>query len=153
MWICIVINRVNFRGVITPVLGFFDVFTPFLIGWGVVLRLKFEVRRVAVCAAVEKSGLKLGTTWHLGVFSAFGCVFECVCGVKTCIFGVFGPQMCVLKVERLEKFRFAPPSVVSFFRKRYASFWTDRSNATPVFTMLKLTLTITSIDPSFKREG
>ena len=34
------ICRVNFRGVITPVLGFFSVFTPFL--------------GVAVCAAVKK---------------------------------------------------------------------------------------------------
>ena len=48
------ICRVNFRGVITPVLGFFYVFTPFLRGWGVALRLKLEVRRVAVCAAVKK---------------------------------------------------------------------------------------------------
>ena len=47
-------SRVNLRGVITPVLGFFYVFTPFLRGWGVALRLKLEVRRVAVCAAVKK---------------------------------------------------------------------------------------------------
>ena len=47
-------GRVNFRGVITPVSGFFYVVTPFLRGWGVALRLKFKVRRVAVCAAVKK---------------------------------------------------------------------------------------------------
>ena len=48
------ITRVNFRGVITPVLGFFYVFTPFLRGWGVALGLKLEVRRVAVYASVKK---------------------------------------------------------------------------------------------------
>ena len=48
--------------------------------------------------------------------------------------------------ERLENFRFAPPPpVVSFFRNRYACFWTDRSNATPVFRVLKLTLLIAHI--------
>ncbi len=47
-------GRANFMGVITPVSGFFYVFTPFLRGWGVALRLKIEVRRVAVCAAVKK---------------------------------------------------------------------------------------------------
>ena len=52
--IILVTIRVNFRGVITPVLGFFYVFTPFLRGWGVALRIKLEVRRVAVCAAVKK---------------------------------------------------------------------------------------------------
>ena len=47
-------RRVNVRGVITPVLGFFTFLLLFLRGWGVALRLKLEVRRVAVCAAVKK---------------------------------------------------------------------------------------------------
>ena len=35
-------GRVNFRGVITPVFDLFYVFTPFLRGCGVMLRLKYE---------------------------------------------------------------------------------------------------------------
>ena len=45
-----------------------------------------------------------------------------------------------------KKVRFAPPPpVVRFSWKYYACFLTGRSNATPVFTMLKLTLIITKI--------
>ena len=37
-----VMRRVNFRGVITPVLLLFYVFTPFFRGCGVMLRLKYQ---------------------------------------------------------------------------------------------------------------
>ena len=74
--------RVNFRGVITPVLGFFDVLTLFLREWGVALRLKIEVRRVAVCAVVKN--VARNNRWYgiKGMFSAFRCLYESVCGVS-----------------------------------------------------------------------
>ena len=67
-------------------------------------------------------------------FSTLRCLFKLVLKVALCA------GTCPTDSKNL---RFAPPPpVVSFFRQRYASFWKDRSNATPDFTMLKLTLGI-----------
>ena len=102
------------------------IFTPVFGGSCVTLRLKTKIVCVALRAGRSVTREKSGVTRE-----------------KRSVTRILRGLRVQFTVRKRQKLRFAPPPLVSFRERRYASFGDHTRNATRVFGPLKLTLEIT----------